>query len=76
MPDRETVAYARKDVTASARLVALFNGADGIDKETLKEFARDGVPISLKLAKRSMADGRSYIEILEVISVGWISGEP
>jgi hypothetical protein len=76
IPGRETVAYARKDSTASARLTALFNGADGIDKEALKEFARDGVPIALKLAKRSMTDGTPYIEILEVISVGWISGEP
>jgi len=76
MPGRETVAYARKDYTASARLVALFNGADGIDEDTLKEFSRDGVPITLELAKRSTPDKRTYIEILEVISVGWISGEP
>lgn len=76
MPGRETVAYARKNYTASARLVALFNGADGIDKDSLKQFSRDGVPIALKLAKRSTADKRTYIEILEVISVGWISGAP
>jgi hypothetical protein len=74
MPDRETVAFARRDSVALARLRGELNGSGSFDPPTVERMISGlgGVPLVLALAKRSTPDGKgSYIEIADLVAVQW-----
>lgn len=71
MPGREVVAWVRKSSDAHAKLLAIFDGSGGFDKETITRLSDTGVPLTLTLAKRTTHDGKSFVEIEEFRSIGW-----
>jgi hypothetical protein len=71
MPGREVVAWVRKSSDAHAKLLAIFDGSGGFDQETIKRLSDTGVPLTLTLAKRATHDGKAFVEIEELRSVGW-----
>jgi hypothetical protein len=72
MPDREQLAWMRKDSVASVKLHAVFDGGPSLDKASVAEMvAHQGVPLVLALAKKETNDGRSIIEITDYIAFGW-----
>lgn len=76
MPDREVVAWVRKDSAALAKLRAIFDGSGGFDEETITRLSDTGVPLTLTLAKRATNDGKTFVEIEEFRSVGWGPAPP
>jgi hypothetical protein len=72
MPDREATAWVRKDSVAQARLKAVFDGAGGYDKDTINQLvSATGVALRMAIAKRRTADGREFIEVVDMVAVGW-----
>lgn len=74
MPGRETIAFARRDSVALARLRGELNGSGSFDPPTVERMISGlgGVPLVLALAKRSTPDGKgSYIEVVDLVAVQW-----
>ncbi|MEK7951264.1 hypothetical protein WKV53_12175 [Luteolibacter sp. Y139] len=72
MPGREATAWVRKDSVALARLKSIFQGENGVTKETVDHFvAAKGMPLQLAITKRRTNDGREFIEVTEVAAVWW-----
>jgi hypothetical protein len=71
MPGRETVAWIPKETVALARLRAIFDGSGGFDKATVERLAETGIPLVLALEKKLTNDGRDFIEIKDVVAIGW-----
>lgn len=71
MPDRETVAWIGKETVPRARLQAIFDGSGGFDKATVERLAETGIPLVLALEKKKTNDGRDFIEIKDVVAIGW-----
>ncbi|MCW1884722.1 hypothetical protein OKA04_08280 [Luteolibacter flavescens] len=72
MPGRQTTAWVRKDSVALAGLRAVFEGSNGFDKDTIgHQVAGDGVPLRLGLIKRRTNDGREFIEVTDLVAIGW-----
>jgi hypothetical protein len=72
MPDREQLAWMKKDSVALAKLRAVFEGGPSLDKATVEEMvAHQGVPLVLALEKRETNDGKSFIEITDYVAFGW-----
>ena len=72
MAGREATAWVRKDSVAQARLKAIFDGSNGYDKETVKQLvAETGVPLRLAITKRRTSDSREFVEVVDMVAVGW-----
>ena len=71
MPDREVIAWIRKDSDVLAKLRAIFGGSGGLDPGTITRLGETGVPLTLKLAKRRTNDDRTFIEIEGFVALGW-----
>ncbi|TAE74966.1 MAG: hypothetical protein EAZ84_10065 [Verrucomicrobia bacterium] len=71
MPDRDVVAWVRKDSDTLAKLRAIFSGSGGLDAATVNRLGETGVPLALRLAKRETNDGRSFVEVDGIVSLGW-----
>ena len=72
MPGREAVAWVKKDSVALARIKSIFDGENGLTKETIdKLVAETGVPLRLAITKRKTNDGREFIELVDMVAVGW-----
>jgi len=72
MPDREATAWVRKESVAMARLKSIFDGENGLDKETVdKLVAETGIPLRLAITKRRTNDGREFIEVVDMVAIGW-----
>jgi hypothetical protein len=77
MPDREATAWVRKDSVALARLKSVFDGVNGYDKSAVDAMvAESGVPLRLAVAKRRTNDGREYLEVVDLVAVGWARSAP
>jgi hypothetical protein len=72
MPDREQLAWIKKDSVALAKLRAVFEGSPSLDKTSVEEMvAHQGVPLVLALEKKETNDGKSFIEITDYVAFGW-----
>jgi len=72
MPGREATAWVRKDSVALARLKSIFDGENGLTKDTVdKLVAETGVPLRLAVTKRKTNDGREFLEVVDMVAVGW-----
>lgn len=72
MPDREATAWVRKDSVALAQLKSIFDGENGLNKETVdKLVAETGIPLRLAITKRRTNDGREFIEVTDMVAIGW-----
>lgn len=77
MPGREATSWVRKDSVALARLKAVFEGAGGYDKDTVDKLVSEtGVPLRLAVTKRTTNDGREYLEVVDLVAVGWAPAKP
>jgi hypothetical protein len=76
MPGRETVAWIHKETVPLARLRAIFDGSGGFDKATVERLAETGIPLVLALEKKLTNDGRDFIEIKDVVAIGWGPAAP
>ncbi|MCW1913793.1 hypothetical protein OJ996_09415 [Luteolibacter sp. GHJ8] len=72
MPDREQLAWVRKDSEALAKMRSVFGGTPNLDKASVEEMlAHQGVPLVLTLEKKETNDGRPIIEITGYVAFGW-----
>jgi hypothetical protein len=72
MPGREATAWVRKDSVALAQLRSVFNGENGVAKDTVDQFvAGAGMPLRLSITKRRTNDGREFIEVQDMVAVWW-----
>jgi hypothetical protein len=71
MPDREVIAFIRRNSDTHAKLRAIFGGSGGLDPDTIARLGETGVPLALKLAKRATNDGRNFVEIDGFVALGW-----
>jgi hypothetical protein len=72
MPKREQLAWMRKDSVALARLRGIFEGSGKMEKPVVDKLAAtDGIPLVLSLAKREANDGQKFIEITDLVGLGW-----
>ena len=72
MPGREHTAFIRKDSVSLAVLKSNFEGSGEWNKEQADLMLKGtGGPATLKLSKRKTNDERSYIEIDELVGIGW-----
>ena len=73
MPGREYLAYMRKDSVAMAVLRKNLDGSGEWNKEQVDLVIEEmgGIPVILKLAKRTTNDNRSYLEIEDLVAVTW-----
>jgi hypothetical protein len=72
MPGREAEAWIPKESVALARLRAILDGSGGFDKATVDLLlAADGIPVVLALEKKSTNDGRDFLEIKDLVAIGW-----
>jgi hypothetical protein len=77
MPGREATSWVRKDSVALARLKSVFDGAGGFDKATVDQLvAETGVPLRLAVTKRRTNDGQEYLEVVDLVAVGWARSAP
>ncbi len=71
MPGRSLSVWIRKGSVGFARLRSVFAGSDGFEENEINRLAETGVPVVLSLAKRQAADGRTFVEIEDLVAVGW-----
>jgi len=71
MPGRSLSVWIRRDSVGFARLRSVFAGSGGFEEEVIRRLDATGVPVVLALAKHQTADGRTFVEIEDVVAVGW-----
>lgn len=71
MPGRALLAWIRRDSVGFARMRSVFAGSGGFTQEEVRRLNETGVPVVLALAKHHAADGRAFVEIEDVVAVGW-----
>ena len=72
MPDREQLAWMKKDAVGLAKLRAVFQGGPSLDKATVDKMVEgQGVPVVLALEKKETNDGKAFIEITDYVAFGW-----
>ena len=69
-----TLAYASRSAAAFAKLTALLENDQVRDDPRYQALlAQDGLPLILGLQRKTSSDGRSYVEIDRVVTVGWLT---
>ncbi|MEM9237741.1 MAG: hypothetical protein AAGB14_13265 [Verrucomicrobiota bacterium] len=77
MPDREQIGYVRNDSIALARLRNIFREQAGLPEEEFAQLLEGaGPPLILALSYKTNSQGQSFLQIEDVIAVGWGPGEP
>jgi hypothetical protein len=77
MPGREATSWVPNNSVASARIRSVFDGAGGFDKATVDRLVEEtGVPLRLALTKRRTNDGREFLEVSDLVAVGWARTTP
>jgi hypothetical protein len=72
MPGREQLAKVRKDSSAYATLVEVFEQQEELDPDTFRELtAAQGLPLVVVLSSRGNGNGGTSLWIDDVIAVGW-----
>ena len=72
MPDRDQLAWIRKDSPALPKFRAVTEGGAGLNKnEVAAALAGDGVPMVVALEKKANGVGQTFLEITDFIKVGW-----
>ena len=71
MPGRSLSVWIRRDSVGFARLRSVFAGSGGFEEAEVRRLDKTGVPLVLALAKRHTADDHTFVEIEDVVAVGW-----
>lgn len=75
MAGREQLAWIRKDSVALAKLRGVFERSGQPDQELMDRLlSEEGLPFSLKLAKRQPNERQQFIEIIDFVAIGWLPG--
>lgn len=77
MPGREQSAYIKKGTVALARIQRIFDSQAGQSLEDFdKLLENQGPPLVLALSYKVNSEGQSYLQIEDVIAIGWGPGKP
>lgn len=72
LPNREQLAWVRKDSIVMPKLKAIFDGTGHLDVEKVKQqVAQGGIPMVLGLEKKANGVGQSFLEITKYEALGW-----
>lgn len=72
LPNREQLAWVRKDSTVMPKLQAIFDGTGHLDKDKVKQqVSQGGIPMVLGLEKKSNGVGQTFLEITKYEALGW-----
>ena len=72
MPNRDQLAWIRKDSPALPKFRAVAEGGAGLNKNDVEAaLAGDGVPMVVALEKKANGVGQTFLEITDFIKVGW-----
>jgi hypothetical protein len=77
MPGREQTAYAGKGSVVLARIQSIFDRRAGLSEKVFNQLIEgQGPPMVLALSYNTNAEGKSYLQIEDVVAIGWGPGEP
>lgn len=77
MPGRQQTAYIGKGSVVLARIQGIFNRQAGLSEKVFKQLLDgQGPPMVLALSYRTNTEGQSYLQIDDIVSIGWGPGEP